>query len=120
MALNVFDVPTTRRLSLGLLGASGALLLAALNLVGSGISADDRAFVVEISRSITPLALSAATGLVSLIFAEIAAHPSTPSKGHPHSAANYLQTAFAMISVGGLGALLYGGYRLVSAATIAE
>jgi hypothetical protein len=120
MAINVFDVATTRRLSIGLMGAAGALLFSALNLVGVGISVGDRDYATNISQSVTPLAIGATIGLVTLILAEIAAHPNTPPKGRLHGKDNYLQSAFALLAVVGLGHLLYGGYKLISAATVLQ
>jgi len=103
-----------------LLVAAGALLFAALDLVGVGLSIDDRMYAAKISKSLAPLAASALAGLMALIWAEIAAHPETPPEGHPHSTSNYLQSAFAMLIVFGLGGLLFGAYRLISAATIEQ
>lgn len=42
----------------------------------------------------------------------------TPTNGHPHSVPNYLQTAFALVLVGGVGLLLYGGFWLMVAASV--
>ena len=120
MALNYFNVRTTRRLSIGLLAAAGALLFAALDLVGVGISANDKTYAAKISASVSPLAFSALAALIALIAAEVAEHPDTPSEGHPHSKSNYLQTAFAMLLVLGLGNLIWGGYILISAAVVQD
>lgn len=116
--MNAFNVETTRQLSLGLLAASGALLFTALNLVGAGISGGDTVFASKVSSSTWPLASSALASLIALICAEIAGHENTPEKGHPHSRPNYLQTAFALLVVSGLGQLLYGAWMLLSAASV--
>lgn len=116
--MNSLDVETTRRLSIGLMAVSGGLLFSALNLIGAGVSGNNLAFAAGVSRSLSPLVLSAGVGLIALFWAEMAAHPSTPQTGHPHSVNNYLQSAFAILVVTGLGALVYGVVVLVSAATI--
>lgn len=117
--MNSFNIETTRRLAIGLIAASGALLFAALNLVGAGISGGDTAFAASVSNSIWPLGYSTASAFIALLFAEIADHEATPVTGHPHSKSNYLQTAFVLLAVNGLGWLIYGSARLLSAATIA-
>lgn len=116
--MNAFDIETTRRLSLGLLAASGALLFTALNLVGAGVSSDNIEFASRVSSSTWPLASSALASLIALICTEVAGHENTPDKGHPHSRPNYLQTAFALLVVSGLGQLLYGTWTLLSAASV--
>jgi hypothetical protein len=100
------------------MAAGGALLFSAFNLIGAGISAKDKIFAAGISESSMPLTVSIGSGLIALVFAEIAAHKSTPKKGHPHSVQNYLQSAFVLISVQGLGWLVYGFVKLISAATV--
>jgi hypothetical protein len=117
MALNQFDAATSRRLSIGLMATAGALLFAALDLVGVGIAVNDPLFTQNVSKSIIPLAASAGIGLVSLIATEVAEHKSTPRAGHPHSTSNYLQTAFALLVVFGFGHLLFGSFQLISAVT---
>ncbi len=118
MALNSFDIETTLRISVGLLAAAGAMLFAALNLVGAGVSASNIAFAESISGALIPLTYSAAFSLLSLIFTEVAAHPSTPTEGHPHSKSNYLQSAFVFIALNGLGGLLWGTVKLIDAASV--
>ena len=118
MALNSFDISTTRRLAIGLLSASGALLFSALNLVGAGLSAGDKEYAAGISAAVGPLSISVCNGLLALICAEIAAHKTTPAEGHPHSKRNYLEAAFVLLSVTGLGYLIFGGFKLISAATV--
>ena len=118
MALRSFDISTTRRLAISLLSASGALLFSALNLVGAGISAGDKEYAAGISAAVSPLSVSACSGLMALICAEIAAHKDTPAEGHPHSKRNYLESAFVGLSILGLGYLVFGGFKLISAATV--
>ncbi len=115
MALNTFDVPTTRRLSIGIMSVSGALLFATLNLIGVGIAAGDSELVEELSIPKVFLAVSAFFGLLSFICAELAAHESTPAVGHPHSKRNYLESAFAYLAVCALIPLLVGGLMLITA-----
>ncbi|MBX9462816.1 MAG: hypothetical protein KL840_07555 [Aquamicrobium sp.] len=115
--MNSFDVGTTRRMSLGLLAALGAILFAALNLIAAGIAASNLAFAAQVSKAIWPLAYSSLFSLLATIFAEIAAHRSTLKRGHPHSKANYLQSAFAFIGVNGLGGLLVGTFLMIQAVT---
>lgn len=118
MPLNSFDAQTTRRLAIGLTSAAGALLITTLNLIGIAFSADKTAYAAEISESLSGLIVAVGIGLIALIMAEIAEHPDTPIEGHPHSKGNYLQSAFALLGVTGLGGLFYGGFKLISAVSI--
>ena len=113
-----FDVQTTRRLSLGLLAVSGGLLFATFDLIGAGISAGDKQYAAAVSRAVGPLSQCALMALIIFAFAEIAAHPSTPEVGHPHSKRNYLETAAALGVVYGVFTLLWGGYTLIGAASV--
>src|ERR1051325_8068156 len=115
---NAFDMATPRRLALGLMAAGGAFLFAALHLIGAGISGGNKEYAAKISASVWPLAQSMLFGLMALISTELAAHPSTPRRGHPHSKPNYLQTAFALIAAAGLGYFLYGAWLLLENATV--
>ncbi len=116
--VNSVDADTTRRVSVGLLTVSGALLLAALGLVGAGVSGADQAYAARVSSCLQPLAFSGLFSMIGFVCAEIAADSRTPTTGHPHSVPNYLQTAFALVLVGGVGFLLYGGFWLMVAASV--
>lgn len=116
--MNSFDVSTTRRLAIGLMAIAGSLLFAALNLLGAGISAGDKGYAAGISGAVAPLGLSAATGFIAFICAELADHPATPAEGHPHSKRNYVQTAFALLAVSGLGSLVWGWFVLLTNANV--
>ena len=118
MALNSFDLETTRHLALSLLAASGAALFTALNLIAAAFGGGDRVYAAGISDAVWPLGLSAAFGLFGVICAELAGHSGVPDSGHPHPKRNYLQTAFALIAVPGLGFLLYGSFILLTNATV--
>lgn len=117
MAINKLSIIATRRLSLGLVAGASALLFSAFNLIGAGISGGNNIFASEVSASITPISLSVLSGLLSLMFTELADHPKVPAKGHPHSKQNYIESAFVYLVVMGLGTLVYGGYVLISAIT---
>jgi hypothetical protein len=86
-----FDVQTTRRLAVGLLAVSGGLLFSTFDLIGVGISAGDMEYAAAVSRAVGPLSQCTLIALITFAFAEIAAHPSTPELGHPHSKRNYLE-----------------------------
>ena len=116
--INQLDIITTRRLSYSLLAGSGALLLAALQLVGAGVSSGNIVYSSKISESVIPLAGSTFMGFLALVFTELAAHPNVPVKGHPHSKENYLQSAFVYLGIIGAGLLIYGGFKLISAAVV--
>lgn len=113
-----FNPETTRRLAISLFAAAGALLLSALSLVGTGVSAGNMAYAAAVSGALWPLAMSACSGLLSLIFAEIAQHESTPEEGHPHSKRNYLESALVITGVLGLGQLIYGAFKLLIGAGV--
>ena len=113
MPLNQVDAPTTRRFALTLLAATGALLFKAIDLVGAANIAGQTAYAEQIAESLSPLSYGFGYGLIALVFVELAAHPSTPATGHPHSVSNYLQSAFALIVVAGLVLLVFGAIVLI-------
>lgn len=114
----LFDGATTRRLSFGFLTAAGALLFAAFNLIGSGVSGGNKEYAAAVSRCVWPLSMCLLFVLFSIICTEIAEHPSTPEQGHPHSRANLLQTAGTLLVVPALLFLLWGAFSLVTAAQV--
>src|SRR5262249_4704312 len=61
-----FDIEITRRLSVSLFAAAGALLLSTLSLVGTGVSAGNMSYAAGVSEALWPLAIGAVSGLVSL------------------------------------------------------
>jgi hypothetical protein len=116
-----FNIETSRRLMLSLLGASTALLFASFGLIGAGVSSGTDAghvFAAGVSGSLIPLGQCAFVSLIALIMVEIADHPSTPEQGHPHSKNNYLATVGAVGIVWGLGTLLWGGFTLITSAIV--
>ena len=115
MAINKFDIATTRRLSIGLMVSTSTFLFAAFNLIGAGISANQHIFVLNIKNCVIPLSSGLLWGFISYIFVEISAHKDVPKNGHPHSKINYLESAFVFISILGLGSLLKGVYILIDA-----
>lgn len=115
---NSLNLTATRRLSVALLTVSGALLLTALNLVAAGISAGDRQYAQGVSQSLAFLLISCGAGVVSFLCAELASDRRTPKTGHPHSVANYLQTAFAILVMVGMVFLVLGTLTLVSKAGV--
>ncbi|MDN2565371.1 hypothetical protein N1F89_03985 [Aquibium sp. A9E412] len=116
----MLDAANTRRLAIGLLTAAGALLFAALQLVGAGVSAGNLEYAAGVSRALSPLAASGLAGIIALVFAEIADYPGTPEDGHPHGRINYLQSAFVVIGVWGLGTLIWGGVELLVNAMVLQ
>ena len=115
MAINSLDVASTRRISLGLFAAAGALFLTAVNLAGSATISGNTALTSELAKCTPSLATALLASLVAFVWAELAGHPETPKSGHPHSRENYLQSAFALLIVVGLGSLCVGGYLLAKA-----
>jgi hypothetical protein len=75
-------------------------------------------YAAKVSEALWPLVSGAMSGVVSLLFVEIAAHESTPEKGHPHSKRNYLESAFVILAVFGLGQLMFGAFKLLIGAAV--
>jgi formate/nitrite transporter FocA (FNT family) len=83
MALTKFGSIAKRRLALGLLAASAAVLFTAVNFVASAFVGEKQMFAESISKSIWPLCFSSFFSILALCMAELAAHPSAPKAGHP-------------------------------------
>ena len=83
MAIRSFDIQTSRRLSIGLLSASGALLFATLNLVPVVLSEELEPSCALLRFSAVMLGMSAWLALIGVVWSEIANHKSTPEQGHP-------------------------------------
>jgi hypothetical protein len=114
----MLDAKTTRRLSIALLAAAGALAFNAFQLVAAGVSAGNLEFAAGVSNALGPLQYSLGFGLAAFIFAELADHPGMPKTGGRWSAQNLLESAFVFLAVLGLGGLLVGAFRLFSAASV--
>ena len=117
MAFNKLNIETTRRLSTGLLAINGALLLTALNIIGSAVVADQADYAKAISEPVPLLLSSSLAAGLAFLFAEMAGRRETPDEGHPHSKRNYLESAFTILVVSGLLPALWGGTQIVFAIT---
>jgi hypothetical protein len=118
MAFNVLDAKTTRRLSIALMAASGALAFNTFQLIAAGLSAGDKAYAEGVSGALGPLQYSLGFALLSFISAEIADDPRLPKSGGLWSAKNLLESAFVYLCILGLGGLIVGAFRLFDAARV--
>lgn len=114
---NEFDAASLRRLSIGLLSASGVLLIASLGLIGAGVSAKNLDYARQVAVPLWPFAYSGASAIISLIWAEFADHPDTPAEGRGHSKRNYRQSATALLMTSGLIGFVIGAWLLLDRAT---
>lgn len=94
---------------------SGAMLVTTINISGSAIISGNTMFAAELGAPMTRLFFATVQAIMGFIWVEIADHPDTPDKGHPHSKTNYLQSAYVLIVAIGSLMLAWGTYGVVTA-----
>ncbi len=68
MEISVFNIQTTRRLSLSLIIISGTLIFAAFDMIGVGITSNNYDYSKAISGSLPNLMLTGFCGILALVF----------------------------------------------------
>ena len=106
-------VEKSRRLSILLMAASGALIFKGIDVFLAGLSIDGSDLPQSLNWPILQLSSAFIFGLICFVMAEVEDDPRTPEKGHPHSKPNYRQTIIVLLL---WGAVLFvvGGWFLIS------